>query len=271
MKTDLCQSCGHCWVFQICWHVECSTFTASSFRIWNSSTGIPSPLLSLFVVMLRKAHLTSHSRMSGSRWVITPLWLSGSRRSFLYSSVYSCHLFLISSALLGPYHFCPLLSPSLHEVFPRSLWSLGVPWILRVEPNFTMALRALSGLWEESCVHAETRRGRPGITGGRAELLHRQEELYLEITSQTFFGCLLCAVTNKGLYSWGRGWGLGALLWEPSTQKNICGFGRMGPAIWPLLTQSDWSLDCKAYLQASIWSQRNTIKSCTWKICLEVL
>ena len=25
--------------------------------------------------MLPKAHLTSHSRMSGSRWVITPLWL----------------------------------------------------------------------------------------------------------------------------------------------------------------------------------------------------
>ena len=22
--------------FQICWHIECSTFTASSFRIWNS-------------------------------------------------------------------------------------------------------------------------------------------------------------------------------------------------------------------------------------------
>ena len=26
MKTDLSQSCGHCWVFQICWHIECSTF-----------------------------------------------------------------------------------------------------------------------------------------------------------------------------------------------------------------------------------------------------
>ena len=54
--------------FQIYWHIECSTFTASSFRIWNSSTGIPSPPLALFVVMLPKAHLTSHSRMSGSRW-----------------------------------------------------------------------------------------------------------------------------------------------------------------------------------------------------------
>ena len=81
-----------CWVFQICWHIECSPFRASSFRIWNSSTGTPSPPLALFAVMLSKAHLISHSRMSGSRWVITPLWLFGSWRSFLYSSVYSCHL-----------------------------------------------------------------------------------------------------------------------------------------------------------------------------------
>ena len=65
------------------WCIECSTFTASSFRIWNSSTGIPSPPFALFIVMLPKAHLTSHSRMSGSRWVITPLWLSRSWRSFI--------------------------------------------------------------------------------------------------------------------------------------------------------------------------------------------
>ena len=99
-KLTFSQSCGHCSVFQIYWHIECSAFTASSFRIWNSSTGIPSPPLALFVVMLSKAHLTSHSRMSGSRWVITPSWLSGSWRSILYSSsVYSCHLLLISSVL----------------------------------------------------------------------------------------------------------------------------------------------------------------------------
>ena len=99
MKTDLFQSCGHCWVFQICWHIGCSTFTASSLRIWNSSTRISSHPLALFVAMLSKAYLTSHSRMSDSRWLITQLWLSGSLSSFLYSSsVYSCHLFFISSA-----------------------------------------------------------------------------------------------------------------------------------------------------------------------------
>ena len=112
MKTDLFQSCGHWWVFQICWHIECNTFTASSFRIWNSSTGIPSHPLALFVVMLPKAHLISHSRMSGSSWVVTPLWLSGSWRFFLCSSsVYFCHLFLISSASVRSILFLYFIEP----------------------------------------------------------------------------------------------------------------------------------------------------------------
>ena len=68
---------------------------------WNSITP-----LALFVVMLSKAHLTSHSRMSGSRWVITPLCLSWSWRSFLYSSVYSCHLLISYASVFS----MPLLS-----------------------------------------------------------------------------------------------------------------------------------------------------------------
>ena len=68
------------------------------FSILNPPpSSLPIPL-ALFVVMLFNAHLTSHSRLSGCRSVITPSWLSGSWRSFLYSSsVYSCHLFLISN------------------------------------------------------------------------------------------------------------------------------------------------------------------------------
>jgi len=84
----------------------------------NSSTGIPSPPLALFKVMLPKAHLTSHSRMSGSRWVMPLLWLSGSWRSFLYSSVYSCHLFLISSASVRS---IPFLSYCAHLCMKCSL------------------------------------------------------------------------------------------------------------------------------------------------------
>jgi len=112
MKTDLFQSCGYWWVFQICWHIECSTFTASSSMIWNSSARISSPPLALFIVMLPKALLTSHTRMPGSRWVITPLWLPGSWRSFLYSSsVYSCHLILISSASVRSIPFQSFIEP----------------------------------------------------------------------------------------------------------------------------------------------------------------
>ena len=150
-------SCGHCWVFQICWCIECSTFTASSFRIWNSSAGIPSPPLALFVGMLPKVHLTSHSRMSGSRWVITPSWLSGSWRSFSYSSsVYSYHL-LISSASVRSIPFCPSLCLSLHEMFPWNLLiflkrslvfpslffpSISLHWLLRKD-----FLSLLAVLW----------------------------------------------------------------------------------------------------------------------------
>ena len=62
------QRVGHNWVTKLNW------------------TGIPSPPLGFFVVMPPKAHLTSHSRMSDSRSVITPSWSSGSWRCFLYSS-----------------------------------------------------------------------------------------------------------------------------------------------------------------------------------------
>ena len=56
--------------------------------------------------MLPKTHLIC----TLVRWVITPSSLSGSLRYSSYSSVYSCHLFLIVSALLGPYYFCLLLN-----------------------------------------------------------------------------------------------------------------------------------------------------------------
>ena len=72
--------------------------------------------------MLPKAHLTSHSKMSGSRWVITPSWLSGSWRSFLYSfSVYSCHFFLISSASVKSIPFLSFIACHQNKTqFPLS-------------------------------------------------------------------------------------------------------------------------------------------------------
>ena len=106
--------------------------------------------------MLPKAYLTSHSRMSGPKWMTTefskydhwpsqwPWWLSVSLRPFLCSSsVYSWH-FLISSASVRSLQFLsfivlilawnvPLISPvflkrSLSSVQSLSRWLLGTPW-----------------------------------------------------------------------------------------------------------------------------------------------
>ena len=124
-KLTLFLSCGHRWVFQICWHIECSTLTATSFRILNSSAGIPSPPLALFKVMLFKAHLTSHSRMSGSGWVTTSWWLSVSLRLFCFFVQFfyvSCHIFWISSASVRVLWFLsfsvPIFAWNVPLVFP---------------------------------------------------------------------------------------------------------------------------------------------------------
>ena len=128
MKIDLFQMCGLCRVFQICWHIEYSTLTASSFRINNNNNNFwnSTPQLALFIVMLSKAHLTSHSRISGSRSETTPSLSSGSLKPFciviLYIHTTSSLSLLI---LLGPYHFCPLLLPSWHGMFH---WYLEFSW-----------------------------------------------------------------------------------------------------------------------------------------------
>ena len=140
----------HSWVFQICWHIEYSAFTTSSSRIWNSSAGIPSPPLALFVVMLPNAHLTSHPRMSGSRWVITPSWLSGSWRSFLYSSsVYSSHLFLTSSASVRSI-------PFLSFVVPIFSWNVPLVSLIFLKSSLVFPILLFSSIclkqqFDEKC------------------------------------------------------------------------------------------------------------------------
>ena len=64
--------------------------------------------------MFPKAHLASHSRMSGSRWVTTLFCLSESLRPLFFfysSSVYSCHLFLISSTSVRSLWFLSFIGP----------------------------------------------------------------------------------------------------------------------------------------------------------------
>jgi len=111
MKTDPLQSCSHCWVFQICWPIKCSTLTSSSFRIWNSSTVISSPPLALFVVMfIRPTWLHTPGCLAvGVYHIIVIIWVV---KIFLHSSsVYFCHLFLISSASVRSIPFLSCIEP----------------------------------------------------------------------------------------------------------------------------------------------------------------
>ena len=72
----------------------------------------PSHPLALLTAVFPKAHLTSHSRMSGCRWVTTPSWLSGSLRSFFVQFfMYFCYLFLISSASIRSLLFLAFIVP----------------------------------------------------------------------------------------------------------------------------------------------------------------
>ena len=51
MRIDLFQSCGHSWIFRICWHTECSTFTAQliipagTLQVRSGSLLVPGDLL----------------------------------------------------------------------------------------------------------------------------------------------------------------------------------------------------------------------------------
>ena len=101
---------------------------------------IPSPPLALFIVMLFKAHLTLHSRMSGSRWVITPTWLSGSWRSFLYSSsVYSSHLFLISSVSVRS-------MPILSFIVPIFAWNIPLVSLIFLKRSLVFPILSFSSI-----------------------------------------------------------------------------------------------------------------------------
>ena len=94
-------------------------FYSISFSVWSSSTGILSPPLALFIVMLSKAHLTSHSRnLALGEWSHHRDYLGSEDLFFYSSSVYSCHLVLIPSASVRSIPFLSFTVPILHVILP---------------------------------------------------------------------------------------------------------------------------------------------------------
>ena len=138
LKMDFFQSCGHCWVFQICWHIECNSLIASSFRIRNSSTGIPSPSLALFVVMLlRPTWLYIPGCLALGEWSHFSDYLSW--RSFLYSSFYSCHLFWISHAFVRSITFMSFTEP----IFP---WNVALVSLIFLKRSLVFPILLFSSI-----------------------------------------------------------------------------------------------------------------------------
>ena len=111
-------------------------WSAKQYLNWNSITST-----SFVCRMLPKAHLTLHSRMSGSRWLITPSWLSGSWRFFLYSSsVYSRHLFLISSAFIRSI-------PFLSFIVPIFVWNVPLGSLIFLKRSLVFPILLFSSIY----------------------------------------------------------------------------------------------------------------------------
>ena len=144
MKTDFSQSCGHCWVSQIYWHIECITLTTSSFRIWNSLARIPLPLLALFFVTINSIHSSSFqtSQHQGLyQWVKWPKYCS-----FSYSiSPFNEYLGLISFRI----DWFDLLSvQGTLNSMDRGTWCSIVHGVQRVWPDWATNTFTFKILWD---------------------------------------------------------------------------------------------------------------------------
>ena len=89
---------------------ECSTLTASSFRIWNSLAEIPSPPPALYVVMRRPTWFHTPEYVALGEWSHHCGYLSHEDLFCTVLSIlatFSWYLLFLSL----PYHFYPLLCP----------------------------------------------------------------------------------------------------------------------------------------------------------------
>ena len=101
---------------------------------------LTSPPLALFVVMLPKAHLTSHSRMSGSRWVITPFVVTWVMKIFFvqFFSVFLPLLLYISASVRS--------IPFLSFIEPISAWNVPLVSLIFLKRSLVFPILLLSSV-----------------------------------------------------------------------------------------------------------------------------
>ena len=89
--------------------------------------------------MLPEVPLILHCRMSGSRWMITPSWLSASWRSFLYNSVCSCRFFSRLSASVRSILF-------LSFIVPVCAWNVPLVSLIFLERSLVFPILLFSSV-----------------------------------------------------------------------------------------------------------------------------
>ena len=154
--------------FPNCWHIEHSTLTASSLRIWNSSAGISSLPLALFVVMFPKVYHARNLRLSSSDtlirydplnlfvtstardliWVI-PEWPSGFPYFLQFKPLFSNKEFIICAIVSSQSCFCWLYiaSPSLAAKKIINLISVLTIWWCPCGASFPVFVGRRCLLW----------------------------------------------------------------------------------------------------------------------------
>ena len=117
MKTNLFQSCSHCCVFQIFCHIECSTLTASSFRILFKSISVDVYKYSLgdLILFLWLHHYLNidNSQICMSVSNLSPefhMW-------FIYAS-WHCHLNIQKTSKILVFKLNSSLPATIYSLYP---------------------------------------------------------------------------------------------------------------------------------------------------------
>ena len=130
MKTGIFQSCGHYWVFQICWHIECSNFTASSFRIWNNNWNSITSTSFVCSDFLRPTWLLTAGCLALGEW--------RHHSSLCHKALYCEFLCVFLPLLLNL--FCFLRISVLYCVYPCMIYSLDISNFLKRSLVFPILL-----------------------------------------------------------------------------------------------------------------------------------
>ena len=145
--------------------------------------------------------------MSDSRWVTTQLWLSESLRS----SVYSCHLFLISSAAVRSI-------PFLSFIVPIFAWNVPLISLIFLKRSLVFPIRLFSSV----SLHRSLRKSFFYLSMLFFGTLHLDGCIFpfLLCLSHLFFFQLFIRLPETTIlpfcisFSWGWSWSLPVVQWH---------------------------------------------------------